>query len=294
MQSEFTIRYDIPDSEIEIDALIDSLTNFKHAINEIHRYHNPSGNIEINIKAIKEGSFLVFLGLYLSENSAIISGLINKENITITAAILTTLVHSIKLKNHLKGRKAQSIEKTNNGNEVNIKNQNGQTLIINTDTFNFYNNSTIDSNLSGAFKAAQKEKDLRGLEILDSKDKKLIEVPRSEMNYLQEPIVDLDTKQREVIKTNVPINATKLAWDEKLKWSFVYEGQKINAKITDVSFFDRINKGEQFAKGDTLNVDLKIKQEFNEDVNTYLNKSFEVVKVNKHIPRPKQLGMDFE
>lgn len=294
MQTEFTIRYDIPDSEIQIDALIDSLTNFKHAINEIHRFHSPSGNIEINIKAIKAGSFLVFLGLYLTENSPVIAGLINKENITITAAILTTLVHSIKLKNHLQGRKANSIEKSNNGNEVTIENQNGQTLIVKADTFNFYNNSTIDSNLSGAFRAAQKEKDLQSLEILDAKDKKLIEVPRSEMKYLQEPIVDLNTKEREVIKTNVSINATKLAWDEKLKWSFVYEGQKINAKITDESFYERINKGEQFAKGDTLKVNLKIKQEFDEDVNSYLNKSFEFVKVNKHIPRPKQMGMEFE
>lgn len=293
MDSEFTIRYDIPDSEIQIDALIESLTSFKHAITEIHQFHNPGGKFEINIKAIRKGSFVVFLGLYLYENADLIKGIVNRDNVQLASSIVTTLVNSIKLKSHLNGRKPKAIKKSRKGDDVTVENQDGQTIIINAETMNFYGNSSVASYLANAFKAAQKEKDLNGIELLDSNDEQLAMVQRSEMEYLLEQDRSQGEKRREVLKTNAILNATKLTWDEKHKWSFIYEGQKINARITDELFFERINKGEQFAKGDTLDVDLRIEQEFNEDVNAYLNVSYEVIRVNKHTPRGKQLDIEF-
>lgn len=294
METEFTIRYEVEENEIDIDALIESLDGFKQSINEVKRFHNPDGNLDIKIKALEKGSFMVFLGLYLTENLNLIASVLSKENVKLTAAILSTLVNSIKLKSHLQGNQPKATKKVEKGNNIEIENQNGQSIVINAETFNFYSNSNIDANLSTAFKGARKEETLTSVEIIDDKKEKLISVDQNEMLHLQNKIEVIASKEREIIKENVPVNATKLSWDDKIKWSFIYDGNKINAKVEDKTFFEKIDSGEQFAKGDTLRVDLRIKQEYNEDVNSYINKSYTVMNVKDHIPRPKQTKLKLE
>ena len=51
-------------------------------------------------------------------------------------------------------------------------------------------------------------------------------------------------------------------------------GINISAKIADPSFYELIDKGEAFAKGDILEVELQINQKFDESVNTFVTKSY--------------------
>jgi hypothetical protein len=84
---------------------------------------------------------------------------------------------------------------------------------------------------------------------------------------------------RMITKNSVFIRLFKISFEENAKWSFVYEGDKIQAVITDPNFQKLIDSNEAFAKGDILKVDLLIHQEYDKSVQDYLNKSFEVIKL---------------
>lgn len=50
---------------------------------------------------------------------------------------------------------------------------------------------------------------------------------------------------------------------------------------------------ERFAKGDSLEVEFEITQEFYQPANTYINKGYKIIKILKHIPRPDQGNLQF-
>jgi hypothetical protein len=79
-----------------------------------------------------------------------------------------------------------------------------------------------------------------------------------------------------------------------LKWEFYYRGNRIAAKIKDPDFQKTVDKGESFAKGDTLEVELQVTQKWDESVNTFINKSYQVNKIIRHILRDRQQNFEFE
>ncbi len=81
-------------------------------------------------------------------------------------------------------------------------------------------------------------------------------------------------------------------FQDNYKWVFYWQGNKISASIKDERFNNEVNSGmESFAKGDALRVELHVHQVFDESVDTYINKSYEIAKVLEHIPRPKQMDI---
>ncbi len=56
-------------------------------------------------------------------------------------------------------------------------------------------------------------------------------------------------------------------------------------------FYEAINKGEKFAKGDQLEAELEIRQILDETVNAYINKSYKISRILRHIPRPEQTSL---
>ena len=89
------------------------------------------------------------------------------------------------------------------------------------------------------------------------------------------------------------VNIVRLSFEESLKWDFYYKGNKISAKIADPKFYDLIDQGEQFAKGDILEVDLQINQIFDASVNTFINKSYQINRILRHIKRNEQQKLNF-
>ncbi len=50
----------------------------------------------------------------------------------------------------------------------------------------------------------------------------------------------------------------------------------------------RVERGESFAKGDIPSVTLVIHQKLDPTLNTYVNKSYDIIRVSAHIPRSEQ------
>ncbi|MBK9247780.1 MAG: hypothetical protein IPM69_06595 [Ignavibacteria bacterium] len=90
------------------------------------------------------------------------------------------------------------------------------------------------------------------------------------------------------------LNIVRLSFEENLKWDLYYRGIKISARIIDPSFYLRIDNGEAFSKGDVLEVELQINQYFDDAVNTFITKSYQVNTINRHILRNEQQKFDFD
>ena len=132
-----------------------------------------------------------------------------------------------------------------------------------------------------------------GFEITDKNEKALVRVDKSEFVDLSQKSEEVEEGERKIVEA-ATVNVVRVSFEENLKWDFYYRGIKISAKIADPSFYELIDKGEAFAKGDVLEVELQINQKFDESVNTFVTKSYQVNKIVRHLSRNEQQKINFK
>lgn len=288
MDNDFKIKFDGRKHEIDANILINNLIHITTIIQEINRNLDSGKKIEINVKALEKGSFLIHLGLdeTLIES---LKNLLTKENIEVASKIITTFASIIKLKKFLKGKDPEKIE--NNGDKVRIQNEQGQVIYVENFVQNIYNNPVINDALSQSFETLENEESITGYEVTDRNENPLVRVDRNEFEALStrhDEILEGDKS----IKVKATLNILRISFEEKLKSDFYYRGHKISSKINDPEFYKRIDKGEKFSKGDMLEVELEIKQVFDTAANTFINKSYKISKILSHTPRDEQSTLD--
>lgn len=291
MTTDFKIKFNGDKHEIDANLLINNLVHTTTIIQEINNYLDSDKKIDIHIKATEKGSFLVHLSLVETTLESL-KNLLTKDNVEIAGAIIGTLVGLIELKKFLKGKEPASTEEK--GNKVKIENEKGDIIIINSLVQNIYdNNQIVNDALSYSFQALENDNSIDGYEITDKNEKPLVKVKREEFEYLA---IKKETESNGIKETviSATLNILRLSFDSKLKSDFYYRGNKISAKINDTKFYEKIDKGASFSKGDTLEVEMKIKQSFDASVNTYINKGYEISKITNHIRRDEQAEMNFE
>jgi hypothetical protein len=62
-ESEFKLKYHVPSSEIDAQTLIDSLIGITTIVQEGNQFLHPARRINVHVKAIGGGSFIVHLEL---------------------------------------------------------------------------------------------------------------------------------------------------------------------------------------------------------------------------------------
>lgn len=289
--NNFKLKFDGQLNQIDANVLINSLIHTTAIIQEINRYLDTGKKIEIKVKALEKGSFLVHIELLESALDSIKS-LFTKENADLAASIVTILAGIIAVKKFLKGKKPTSIELQ--GEKTKIINEKGDVLVIENATFNIYENSPIVKDaLSLNFDALNNDPSITGFEITDKDEKPIIRVEKEEFSDLSLKSEEISNDER-IIKEAATLNIVRLSFEESLKWEFYFKGNKVSAKIKDPNFYELINQGESFAKGDILEVELQINQKWDESVNTFVNKSYQINKIVRHILRNEQQQFKFE
>ena len=159
--------------------------------------------------------------------------------------------------------------------------------------FNIYeNNPVVKDAISQNFEALNEDPAITGFEITDKEENAIVRVDKSEFSEMALQSEDINKDERKLTQAAI-LNIVRLSFEENLKWDFYYKGNKISARIADPNFYDLIDKGEAFAKGDTLEVELQINQKFDESVNTYVNKFYQVNKIIRHLSRNEQQKINF-
>lgn len=289
--NSFKIKFDGQMHQIDAQVLICSLVHTTTIIQELNKYTDSGKKIEIKVKALEKGSFLIHLEL-LETAFESLKTIFTKENIIVVSSLLTGFVALIQLKKHLKGKPPKQVK--NENSKTIIINSDGNSLTIDSNIYQVYeNNTVINDALSQNFDTVDQDPAISAFEITDDKEKPYVRVERSEFKDLSKKTEIIDENKKAIIE-NTRLNIVRLSFEEGLKWDFYYRGNKITAKIIDPDFYQRIDNGESFAKGDVLEVELQINQIFESSVNTYINKSFQVNRIIQHYRRAEQQKIAFD
>ena len=291
LDTDFKIKFDGEKHQIDANLLVNNLIHTTSIIQEINRNFDSGKKIDIQIKALEKGSFLIHIDLIESAFDNL-KNLLTKDNIELAGSVIGAFVGLIELKKFLKGKEEKAIE--NSGNKVKITNQEGQVLYVENFVQNIYNNNTIVKDaLSQSFETLENDNSITGYEITDRNNKTLVRVDREEFEYISVKSEELLEGEKNIVVAG-RLNIIRISFDDKLKSDFYFKGNKISAKINDVDFYKRVDKGESFAKGDVLEVELEIKQVFETSVNTFVNKSYKIKRIINHILRNEQSKLDFD
>ena len=291
MDTDFKIKFDGEQHQIDANLLINNLIHTTTIIQEINRELHSGKKIDIKIKALQKGSFLIHIDL-VETTFDTLKNLLTKDNIETAGMIISGFVGLIELKKFLKGDEVKSKENLNG--DIKIENQKGQVILIENFVYNIYeNNSIIKDSLSQSFETLENDNSITGYEITDRNEKPLVRVDRDEFEYLSiksEKILEGE----KTITIAATLNIIRISFDNKLKSDFYFKGNKISIKISDPNFQKSIDNGESFAKGDILEVELEIKQKFEKSVNTFINKSYKINRITNHILRNEQSKLNFD
>ena len=291
IDNDFKIKFDGQQHQVDAQILISSLIHTTTVIQELNTYFNTGKRIEIKVNALEKGSFLIHIEL-LETALDHLKNLLTKENLLFASGIISGLVGLIQIKKHLRGKKPKEIK--NDGSTTIIINQNNEILNISSDIYNIYEtNSVVNDALSQNFDVLDNDPAITAFEITDKREKPYVRVDRADFKDLSLKSEEIDDNRKSIIELT-RLNIVRLSFEENLKWDFYYRGNKISARICDPNFFELIDKGEAFAKGDTLEVELQINQIFEESVNTFINKSYQINRIINHYKRTEQKKIDFE
>lgn len=280
--------------EIDVDLLIESLVSYSSVTQESAAYLSPGIKVNIKIKAPREGSFIILLNLIAGKASDFFT----RENVELASEIIVIVGGLYNLKKWIAKNGRPKTVKPNEDESIEISNSNGN-ITINKNVYNIYQeNPRVRENLRNTFLKLKERDEITDFSIRDvDSGKDIFQVNKEDFASLSLDDDEIEQKKQEVLKENQELSVFKVVFKENYKWEFYYQGVKIYAPIEDEDYFGKIEKGEiAFRSGDKLIVNLNIEQVFNESANTFVNDSYHIMKVVKHIPRvsPIQHSLDFE
>lgn len=277
----FVLHFGTPVNELEVHILTETLSAFSTAIQEINSSMFTGKGISIRVRPFEEGSFEVPFELI----EFLVAGMLSAPNLPSIPEIIKVLREFIEIKIRLKGRPPQKVDSTGDG--VQITTNEGEVIHVERVTGDLVvNNVQINNSFNRSMNRLADDKSIDRLELQDRNRKKLVAVDSEEFSYFGSPdrVSEDGTRVREI---RAVLNVRKIVFDFTSMWGFYYDGVKISAKILDKEFLEQVQTEGRFGNGDTLDVLLRIHQEFDVGVNTYVNKKYEIVEVLSHQPRPR-------
>ena len=292
IQSTYEYKYLGEQNYIDINTLLTSQFHFAFIVNEIQKEIFPNENLKIKIQSFKDGTFnvthifeLCSVGLfYLS------------TDINYFTSLFSVLSDYLSIKLFLKDKTADDIkEHGNNKVEINISHEGQGPLIIEKDAFNIYQkNEPLDTAIRKNIQALDEDEEIEGVEI---REKGHVE-PRIYLSRKDFPILSCpngymakETKE-EISKETLFIKRADHFPKNIARWGFIHHGRPITASITDGTFIAKINDGERFGQGDSLEADIKVFYKWDDRFQTYIESGkFEVTKVHRIIRREHQTSL---
>lgn len=270
---------------IEANTLINSLIHFTAVVQEVNKDLSPDKKVEINIVAQTRGSYIVD---FLLKTFDAAKTLLSPDSIGYASNLASTVESVYKVAGFLKGKKPKNISSPEGG-KITIENNSGT---INNFDFRgasiYLNNNTIKEAITQQFATLENDNSVTGFELLDQNENPVVEIPKSDFSELAEDDIIELTKTEKIHSEKAMLNIVTVDFELKKRWDVYYNGVKIPVRITPEVFAEAINKGERFGKGDSLEVEMDIKQQLDESVNAFINKSYTVTKIIAHHQHPQQ------
>jgi len=276
--------------EIDAKTLLESFGAIETALMGISCHGHPEARFRIKVKPFQKGSFEVPIEV---QQWVLTTGLSLMSTDWVTArASVKILLELIKLKLALKGKEAKVIRR--NGDTVEIYKNSRSTINVDQRTYNILvKDAAVGDAIAKGFKALETDTEIKSFTVLSEQREKLLDVPRRSFRDISKTKKETaDSRQPVTERLELPIFKPVLDKSKGYKWEFYYRGiKKISAAITDENFLERVNNGERFGRGDTLDADLEIVKELDPKLGVLVNKSYKIICVHGIQRRDEQQAL---
>lgn len=287
-ESDFVIYFGAEPKRINAYTLASSLVSIADAVKAANSLINPGYDVEVVVEALAEGSFKAKVRTLYTGASNIFS----TENLkAITLGVIAAYVYQHSLSSD------QAVNVFVKTDEV-IVEQRNKRIVIPRDVYDSVKevekSERFTQSIGKAFEALERDADIESIGFTRGLDDEIppILIPRSRFALLSDS-PEIQENQREVLDVATLHILRAILERGKRKWEFVWRGIKISAPVLDERFFDDFFAHKiMIAPGDSIEVKLKIYQSRDPDTRIFTNNRYEVIEVLRHIPTPKQLGMD--
>lgn len=283
---KFRVKFDKADHNIDTETYVKALSSLTAIMKEANYQTGSNGKISINVEAQDTGSFDVELVLKTVQD------LFGNDSVQYLAALVTVTGGLVSLRKVWS--KADDSKTEINGDDVTIKDIGGNVIYQTTkNTYNiFTTNQVVQDALANNFKGLADDETVTGFEL--NYDDETVRVERDDFAELSKRVeVQLPDQDISEVSTNLII--VKLVFEgADRKWDFLYNGSKIAAAVQDKNFWNEIDNGRSFSKGDELVATLRIIREYDPTVAAYINKDYQVIDVREHHPRAIRQQMKLE
>ncbi|MCK6614779.1 MAG: hypothetical protein L6Q47_11120 [Ignavibacteriaceae bacterium] len=275
-------RFGVDSHSVDLSVLVETLISTSEIIDYIHGYYKYDNNINIKIGAPVKGSLEIDLEL-IHAGFKTIRTIFTNDNISIISTILQNFIDLYKLYKFLINQPKEEVKKTENSNNtITLTNSNNNTITINTYVVNMYESGRIKPKIDRTLNAVSEDTDINEftIETPDPEQKFSFSREDIEMAINAEETIELG---EQIVTRKAELILIRVSFDPRMKWDFWYSNQKISAKLNDKEFGESIDKRiESFHKGDTLTVELRIKQVYDNELKIYKDTSYQINKVYKH------------
>lgn len=288
--TRFTLKFGGEENDINAATYGTILINTVTLLEEANKELQTGAHLEIKVKSERKGSYLVDLGVQSMAVVATLAPLMTAENmkvVTDTASrVIKTATGAYEYWKKLKGEKPKEIKEKDDS--VTVTTGENSIVIIDKSVHNLvFNNKRGQDAIANTFNALSKDESVEEFAVLDTEEKTLFSAEKEEFPLLSKK-VDSPIPEKKTDSETTQLYIIRQSFDQSLKSDYLYRGFKISVSITDKAFWEAIDKGERYGKGDILLAELQIEQEFNKAINTYENKGYTVIKVLQHKPRAEQ------
>ena len=278
----YTFKYGSEHNHIDLDTLITSQNHFSQALQEAKNIISPQSEFKIKVRALNPGSFQIDLMM----NTMMIDPMTLWSIVEGAGVVLGLVVGVKELIIWLKGEKPEKVDKKGDVTIIHIDNRK---IEVKTEIYNQYNtNVKLTQEIVKTYEVIDNDEDIDGVEIINDEGKEIFRADKTGIGYLSSGSYVPTLNSKTEIEKDVNLRVFKIVFGKGYKWEFYKKGRKIFAKIEDDTFMDQVDTGKPFAKGDILVSDIEITYKFDKGINDFVEHSFVLKKVKKHIPRNQQ------
>lgn len=268
-------------SEVSAELLIGSLMHTSALLHAINGELGEGKQIDIKVKAFKQGSFQVTIELV----ERAFSWLFSSEGMNYTAALVTVAGGVYQLVKHLRGKRPKSVK--TEGDKTTIINHYGDIIQVDQRSYHIFNRSEeVRKQAQEQFQELEKYSDITGFRFEGGGE--TVRTDQSEFAAMGKPIPTSDEDPAPQVRViqDARLLILRPSFDPKLPWDFLYDGRKISARVKDEEIWRIIDQGESFSKGSRMLVDLEETRIYDPELDDYVltKDSYHVLHFKQHLP----------
>lgn len=224
---QIQIRFTGASHEVDVNTFINYLVSYNAVIENVCNSTNYGDRkIDVNVSAIKKGSFLVRLEIH----ETILETLFSQNTVSYLAGVATIMSGVFTLHRYFKGRsvsKEQDIEDAVKNVNINIS---GVTI---HQLFNIYNDRKTREPISKSFETLKEDESVDGVEIDCGGERQHFDRCDFEAMAFSDFDSEDDDASERTEEVDVTLYLSSIHFTYGKKWTFIYDGIRIFIVVKD-------------------------------------------------------------